>query len=168
MDKCLLLGTYEIRPGRSDVINQRHRLRGNLMGAWILARLPFLFVPWIDSIWYLIFSCAVYELFNKSGIPALIEILKTNITKGERENTLTLCFVLTFLESIILGLFIAGALDKFPAAWQWICGLTACLSLSSLFAQVSIPMRHSRCRGNAKLFITMAFSYRQYNPIMAV
>ena len=124
----------------ANVTNQRHLLRSNLMGAWILARLPFLFVPWIDSIWYLIFSCAVYELFNKSGIPALIEILKTNISKGERENILTLCFMLTFMESIVLGLFIAGALDQFPAAWQWICGLTACLSLSSLFAQWHIPM----------------------------
>lgn len=121
--------------------NRRTHLKTNLMGAWILARLPFLFVPLIDSIWFLIFSCAIYELFNKSGIPAFMEILKTNVSKGERENVFTLCYVLTFLESILLGLFIAGALDRSPTAWQWICGMTALISLSSLFAQWKIPTK---------------------------
>jgi hypothetical protein len=124
-----------------NVTNQKHRLRANLMGAWIFARLPFLFVPWIDTVWYLIFACAIYELFNKSGIPALVEILKTNIPKGERENILTFCFVLTFLESIALGLWIANALDHSPIMWQWLCSGTALLGLTSLFAQWHIPMR---------------------------
>ena len=123
-----------------NVTNRKDRLRSNLMGAWIFARLPFLFVPWIDTVWYLIFACAVYELFNKSGIPALVEILKTNIPKGKRESTLTLCFALTFLESIVLGLWIAGALDRSSGTWQWLCSGTALLGLSSLFAQWRIPM----------------------------
>lgn len=123
-----------------NVTNQKHLLRANLMGAWVFARLPFLFVPWIDNVWYLIFACAIYELFNKSGIPALVEILKTNIPKGERENILTLCFVLTFLESIALGLWIAGILDHSTFMWQWLCSGTALLGLTSLFAQWHIPM----------------------------
>lgn len=125
----------------TNVTNRKDRLRGNLMGAWIFARLPFLLVPWIDTVWYLIFACAVYELFNKSGIPALIEILKTNIPKGKRENTLTFCFVLTFLESIVLGLWIAGTLDRSAITWQWLCCGTALLGLSSLIAQWQIPIR---------------------------
>ncbi|MBS0627189.1 MAG: MFS transporter, partial [Verrucomicrobia bacterium] len=87
----------------ANLTRQRHRLRSNLISAWVLARLPFLFIPWIDSIWYLIFCCAVYEFFNKSGIPALIEILKINIPKKAREKTYTFYFVLSFIESILLG-----------------------------------------------------------------
>lgn len=119
--------------------NRRTPLKINLMGAWIIARLPFLFVPFIDSIWYLIFSCAIYELFNKSGIPSAIEILKKNVSKGERESILTLSMMLTFLESILIGLLFAGFLDQSPKSWRWICGLTVILSLSSLFAQWQIP-----------------------------
>ncbi len=125
----------------ANITNRRYLLRRNLMGAWVLARFPFVFIPWMDSVWYLIFACAVYELFNKSGIPALTEILKTNVPKGARENFFTFCFVLTFLESIALGLLIAGVLDKSPGLWQWICGATALLSLSSLFAQWKIPLK---------------------------
>ena len=118
----------------------RHRLRTNLMGAWILARLPFLFVPWVHDVWYLIFCCGVYELFNKSGIPALIEILKINIPKKLREKTYSLYFVFAFIESIFLGIFIAGLLDAQPSMWRWLCGVAALIALSSVFVQFRVPI----------------------------
>ena len=134
----------------ANIAHLRHQLKVNVMGAWILARLPFVFVPWIDSVWYLIFCCATYELFNKSGMPALIEILKTNIPKGERENTLTLCFILTFLESVLLGLVLAWALDDSRISWQWLSSIAALLGLSSLFAQWKIPLPPTRAEVGKK------------------
>lgn len=127
----------------ANLTHRRHQLRSNLIGAWVLARIPFLFVPWIDQVWYVIFCCAVYEFFNKSGIPALIEILKINIPKKARENTYTFYFVLSFLESILLGFFIGGILDLYPHAWQLLCCLTAIVGLSSLFLQMKVPIPQS-------------------------
>lgn len=124
----------------AHLTNRKHLLRANLIGAWALARLPFLFIPWIENVWYLIASCAVYEFFNKSGLPALIEILKLNIPSGAREKAYTLTFVLSFLESILLGLIMAKLLDSHAAAWQILCGLTALLGLSSIFFQFKIPI----------------------------
>ena len=124
----------------AQLTNQKNRLRLNLVGAWALARLPFLLVPWFHNVWYLIFCCAVYELFNKSGIPALIEILKINIPKAAREKTYTLYFAISFIESILLGIFIAGILDHYPSAWQMLCGCTALLSLSSIIVQTQVPI----------------------------
>lgn len=124
----------------ANVTNFKNRLRLNLIGAWAFARLPFVFVPFLDNVWYLIFCCGVYELFNKSGIPALIEILKINIPKGLRENTYTWYFVLSFLESIILGIFIAGILDCYTSSWKLLCAFTACFSLTSIFFQIRIPL----------------------------
>jgi hypothetical protein len=118
-------------------------LRSNLILAWCLGRLPFLFVPWFTHVWYLIFCCAVYEFFNKSGIPALIEILKINLPKEAREKTYTLYFVLSFVESILLGLVIAGLLDFHPSAWKFLCGLTALVSLSSVWLQLRVPIEVS-------------------------
>lgn len=120
--------------------NQRHRLRQNLMSAWLLARLPFLFVPWIDHSWYLIFCCALYELLNKSGNPAFIEILKINLAKDSRENLYTLCFVLSFLESILLGFLIGGILNSSLISWQILLGFASLIGLTSLFAQMQIPI----------------------------
>ncbi len=124
----------------ANLTNQRHRLRSNLISAWVLARLPFLFIPWVDSVWYLIFCCAVYEFFNKSGIPALIEILKINIPKQARENTYTFYFVLSFIESILLGLVVGGVLDLYPKAWQFLCCATAFIGLSSIWMQLKVPI----------------------------
>ncbi len=124
----------------ANLTNRKHLLRSNLISAWVLGRLPFLFVPWISNPWYLIFCCAIYELFNKSGIPALMEILKINIPKESREKAYTFYFVLSFIESILLGLFIGGLLDLHEKAWQFLCSLTAIIGLSSIFLQMQVPI----------------------------
>ncbi len=124
----------------ANLTNRPDLLRSNLIFAWALARIPFLFVPWCANAWYLIFCCAAYEFFNKSGIPALIEILKINIPKDEREKKYTFYFVLSFVESIFLGLVIAGLLDFYPSAWKVLCGLTALVSLSSIWLQLRVPI----------------------------
>jgi len=124
----------------ANLTRQRHRLRSNLIGAWLLARLPFLFVPWINDAWYIIFCCAIYELLNRSGNPALIEILKTNLQKDPRERIYNLCFVLSFLESILLGFIIAGLLNINIFPWQTLFGVTALIGLSSIFAQIQVPI----------------------------
>ena len=124
----------------ANLTNKKHLLRSNLIGAWVLARLPFLFVPWIHNGWYLILCCAVYEFFNKSGIPALMEILKINLPKESRENTYTFYFVLSFVESILLGLFMGGLLDLHQRSWQFLCCFTALIGLSSIFLQIRVPI----------------------------
>ncbi len=124
----------------ANLTHRKHQLRSNLIGAWVFARIPFLFIPWIDQVWYVIFCCGVYEFFNKSGIPALIEILKINIPKEARETTYTFYFVLSFIESILLGFFIGGLLDLYPKAWRLLCCLTAIVGLSSLFLQMKVPI----------------------------
>ncbi len=120
--------------------NSKHTLRSNLIGAWVLARVLFIFLPWMHSVWYVILCCAMYEFFNKSGIPALIEILKINIPKEAREKTFTFYFILSFLESICLGFFIGGLLNQGTYTWQILCSLTALLGLSSVVTQMRLAI----------------------------
>ncbi len=124
----------------ANLTNRKHLLRSNLIGAWVLGRISFLFIPWIDSVWYIIFCCAVYEFFNKSGIPALIEILKINIPKESREKTYSFYFVLSFIESILLGFFMGGVLDLHQNSWKFLCCITALIGLTSLFVQLKLPI----------------------------
>ncbi len=125
----------------AHLTNKKHHLKSNLMGAWILGRLPFLFIPLVPNVWYLIFCCGVYEFFHKSGIPALIEILKINVPKKTRERAYTFYFVLSFVESIFLGFAIGGVLDLHEKCWQFLCVSTALLGLSSIFVQMKVPIR---------------------------
>ena len=115
-------------------------LRTNLIGAWAFARIPFLFVPWMENAWYLIFCCGVYELFNRSGLPALMEILKINIPKETREKSFTLSFVLSFAESILLGFLMGKFLDRHSAYWPYLCGAAALIGLTSIIFQLRVPI----------------------------
>jgi hypothetical protein len=145
----------------ANLTRQRHLLRSNLIGAWLLARLPFLFVPWINNSWYIIFCCSIYELLNRSGNPALIELLKINLQKEPRERFYNLCFILSFLESILLGFIITALLNKNILPWPMLFGMAALISLSSIFPQMQVPLPVSP---NVKTAVRQKFSEKILTP----
>lgn len=122
----------------SRLTKKKEDLRKNLIGAWVLARVPFLLVPWCSNPWYLILCCAFYELFNKSGIPALMEILKINTKEQSMHRLYTICFVVTFIESILLGLCLTGILKNSIVSWQLCYGVATLISLSSIWPQMNL------------------------------
>jgi predicted MFS family arabinose efflux permease len=124
----------------SNLLRQRTKLLSNLMGAWVLGRLPFLCLPFIDNVWFLIFAAGLYQLFERAGIPAMMEILKLNVTKDRREKLYSRVFVLKFIESIILGVFVGKLLDIHPGTWKIFFFIAALLSISSIFIQMRIPL----------------------------
>jgi len=116
------------------------KLLPNLMGAWILGRLPFLLIPWFHSVWYLIFAAAIYQLFYRAGTPALMEILKQNVDKKPRESLFSSAYLLGFIESVLLGLFVGKFLDCHAQAWKILFIGAALLSVSSVIFQRRIPL----------------------------
>lgn len=119
----------------ANLFQKKVCLKQNLIFAWVFARIPFLFVFWIQNVWYLIFCAACYELFNRAGTPALIEILKLNLSKTKRDQLYTVGFVLSFMESILLGLFLTRALSSSLFPWPSYCALATAISLSSIALQ---------------------------------
>ncbi len=124
----------------ANLLRDRSKLLSNLMGAWVLARLPFLCVPFIDNVWFLILAAAIYQLFSRAGMPAMMEILKLNMDKDPREKLFARIYVLSFIESILLGLFIGRLLDMHESAWKILFFSAALLSISSVFIQMRIPL----------------------------
>ncbi len=121
--------------------HRRNKLLSNLMGAWALAHLPFLFLPFTSNIWFLLLACACFQLFSRAGNPALIEILKTNIPKKPREHIFSLYYLLGFIESVVLGVTIANILDGSSGNWKILFFISALVGLSSLFLQMRIPTK---------------------------
>jgi len=122
---------------------QKKNLLSNLIGAWIIARIPFLFLPLFDNVWYLMFAAGVYQLFYRAGNPALMEILKLNLPKVKREKAFSMSFVLSFIESVILGISIGTLLDKAHVDWHLLLFFAALIGLTSFFFQKRIPMQQS-------------------------
>ncbi len=124
----------------SSLARQRKKLLPNYLWAWTIGRLPFLFIPWIDSVWFLIFAGAIYQFFYRAGIPSNIEILKLNIDKKRRETLYAQLYVLGFIENIVFGSFIGKFLDMNPNAWKMLFFTATLLSFSSIFIQMRIPL----------------------------
>jgi len=124
----------------SNLFRRREKLLPNLVVAWILARLPFLCIPIIHHAWYLICAGAIYQLFSRASIPSMIEILKLNMGKNPRERLFSLLYIVSFVESILLGIFFGKLLDMYEGAWIAWLFITAALSLSAIFIQMRIPL----------------------------
>lgn len=115
------------------------KLVTNLMGAFFLARLPFLFFPFISNVWFIICAVGVYQLFSRASMPALMEILKQHYNKNNREKLVARVYLLKFLESALLaGFSLGGILDSSPDLWKYLFPMFALVSFSTLLLQRNI------------------------------
>jgi MFS family permease len=112
----------------------------NLIGAWVLARLPFLFFPYINSFMAMFVCCCVYQLFSRASTPALMEILKINIVKGTRERVFSLYYGLSVIEGVAIGLLLTQILEVSNNNWRVIFLVCSLISLSSVILQMRIPL----------------------------
>jgi len=141
----------------ANLLRQRKKLLPNLMGAWVLARIPFLCLFFINDIWYLIFAAGIYQLFSRATIPSMMEILKLNVEKKPRERLFSQLYVVSFMESMIFGSVVGKFLDMYEGAWVLLLFLTALFSLSSIFFQMRIPLSLSKIDDNILPITTNRF-----------
>ena len=111
------------------------KLLTNLIGAWILARVPFLFFPFINNFWLFLVACGVYQLFSRASTPALMEILKRGMPKKTREHVFSLYYILSVIEGVILGLMLLNVFEFNPSNWRDFFFIGALVSLTSVFLQ---------------------------------
>ena len=118
----------------------KKKLLPNLMSAWILARIPFLFFPFIKSIWLFFLASAIYQIFNRAATPALMEIIKRNIPSKSRGRIFSLYYTLSVLEGVVIGLMLATILHIHETNWPLFFFVAALVGLSSLLIQMRIPL----------------------------
>ncbi|HSW86710.1 MAG TPA: MFS transporter [Rhabdochlamydiaceae bacterium] len=117
-----------------------NKLIYNVMGACVLTYLPFLFFAMSGNVWLILFSAGFYQLFHKAGLPAWIEILQRNIPKKPREDIFSLSYLLSFVESGLLGLFVGYLLDLDPALFRILLVAASLLGLCGLFFLKGLPL----------------------------
>lgn len=117
------------------------KIRENLIWAWLLARLPFFFFPFVDNIWYFTLSSALYLLFQRAGTPAQMEILKCNVPNGLRERFFSLSSALNYAEGILIGLILGKLMDSGGCQWKTLFFISALIGLIAIFVQMKVPLR---------------------------
>lgn len=124
--------------------HRRNKILPNLICAWILARVPFFFFPYIESFAAMFICCSVYQLFSRASTPALMEILKRNIAKNTREYAFSLYYGLSVVEGIIIGLGLTQILEFSNNNWRAIFLICALISLSSVVLQLRIKVSEEK------------------------
>jgi MFS family permease len=119
----------------------RGRLRANVLGAGLLMRLPFLLVPWFDSVWFVIAASVNYMLFYRAGVPAWMEILKRNLKEERRGRLFSLSAAVGYGEGVLLSLGMGALLDQDPGLWKLLFVGAALLGMAGTLVQSRVPVQ---------------------------
>lgn len=124
----------------SSVSGKKHRLRTNFIVAGLLSKLPFLFFPFIDNVWFYIAAGANFMLFYRAGNPAWIEILKLNLVKTSREKLYSMGTSFGFALGVIISIGFGWGLDYYLYLWKYLFFGGALISLIGLYFQSQVPI----------------------------
>lgn len=114
------------------VHKRQDRLISNLTWAHLLRYLPFFFLPWIASAWWLICAFGLYMMLSRGTIPAWMELFHLHIDKKAQSKTFAYGAAVDYLSTALLPLGLGWVLDDYPMAWRWLFPLSALVALSSL------------------------------------
>lgn len=116
---------------------EQGKLRSNWMSASLLARLPFLLFPFVDSVGFFILGTALFHFFQKGGMPAQIEILKLNVPQGIRESIFSKSAALNCIFGAVIGLSLTSwDFDNWKMFFFW----GSFVALLSLILQARVPV----------------------------
>lgn len=110
------------------------------MMAHALSLIPFLFVPFFPCVEYLIFASAMFTLFYRAETPALMEIIRRNLSKNQRETSYSSATGAAYVEGILLALFTGWIIEHLNSGWVYLFFFYAVIGLVSLFFQARLEI----------------------------
>jgi len=119
---------------------RQDRLVSNISWANILKYVPFLFFPWVQNVWWCIFSFGLYMFFLRGVKPAWMEVIKLNIQGKSRERVFAIGSTIDYLGGAVLPISFAWILDDYAGSWCWLFFSTACVGILSTLLLISIPL----------------------------
>lgn len=148
----------------SFIKGRRGKLKSNLLIAGILERAPFLLLPFIDNVWFIIFAASCYTLFHRAGMPALMELLKINLEGKKRNSIFAQCSAIGYAEGIVLGLALGKWMDLYPASWRSLFFFGALLSLVSVFLRSLITAPPEQEKEQTQIAVKETILEKIINP----
>ncbi len=125
----------------ADLSEKKDKLKSNFLTAGFLSRFLFLFFPFVENIWFIIISSAIYLLFYRAGIPAWMEILKLNLPDKSRGKIFSLGSALAFIENCVLAIGFGKLLDQRVGSWKFLFFFCAILGMINLIILSRIPIK---------------------------
>ena len=136
--------TSLLAPYWSGAIHGRpDKIIANLVGAHFFRYLPFLFLPWIQSVWLIILAFGLYMMLSRATIPAWMELFKYNLPQTKREQLVGYGTMIDYLAAALLAAPFGFLLDAHPEMWRWFLSITAALGICSTLLLPSIAPSHA-------------------------
>ena len=133
-----------LSPYWSQAIYQRpDKIIPNLIGANVFRHLLLLFMPWVQSPWFIIFAFGLYMMLTRATIPAWMELFKHNLPKEKREEMVGYGTVIDYLGTAVLTIGMGMLLDGYQTIWKWLFSFAAGLGILSSLLLIFIPLQHS-------------------------
>lgn len=114
------------------------RLVSNIITARWMAYLPFLAIPFVHNIWYLIACFGIFMFLQVGMMPAWMELLKQNTPNNIREKIFSYTQTFGYLGGGLLPFALGWILDEWLDAWQWMFPFAAILALTAHLWQSAI------------------------------
>ncbi len=114
-----------------------------------LAYLPFLFFPFIDSVWYFIFCFGLYMLLQVGMVPAWMELLKQNLPASTRHKVFSYTQVFGYLGGGLLPFVLGWILDEWSGSWRWMFPITALLAWGAYYWQKFLIIKSVKPKENS-------------------
>jgi predicted MFS family arabinose efflux permease len=132
-----LLSTYL----NSALKTKQSELPRHIVSARIISYLPFLFIPWIHSTWFLMFAFGFYMMVAVGLVPSWMELLKLNVPATSREKLFSYTQAFGYIGGGLLPFLFGWILDSYFEAWRVLFPVTALTALlASLFQkQMLVP-----------------------------
>lgn len=128
--------------GSSFIKDRPHNLKALILGANIISLVPCFFIPFINEIWFLLFSYALFTMSRRAIIPAWSEILRLNVSSQERGHIFSQGSSAHYLVNLLIPLVIAPVMDLYPSIWKWIFCLLAVFNILTLILTLCIQIKH--------------------------
>src|SRR5262249_36868079 len=141
-----------------------HTLRTNLLGAGLLARLPFLFAIFTGNVWAIILGSTVYMLFVRAAIPAWMEMLKLNLPKVVRERVFSVSSALGYAEGALIAVALGSLLDQEIMIWRYLFSVAIGLGIIGVVVQVCMPIREPKSSHFPKGRMALSFKEALVRP----
>ena len=130
-----------LAPYWSQAIYQRpDQLISNLVWANILRYIPFLLLPFFDSIWLIILAFGIYMMLHRATVPAWMEIVKHHLPGTARERAVGHASTIEYIGTAVITLLFGFTLDHYEHIWRWLLPGMALLGLASTWFLGKIPV----------------------------
>ncbi len=126
------------------------KILSSILYGRLLAYLPFLFFPFVDSIWFFIFSFGFYMFLQVGMAPAWMELLRQNLPSEKRDKIFSYTQIFGYLGGGLMPFLLGWVLDEWTDSWRWMFPIAALFAWAAYFWQKSILLKEHRVEKETK------------------